>query len=104
MKLGNPQDLYKLSSLTLFKELYKNIMKYPISRRFEMRLAIIEAFKNSKDLKDEREIEKARKRAVLGLANVLMYNEKRDELMTEYENTPTNYQCLNPKDEKFIYF
>ena len=40
----------------------------------------------------------------MGLAHVLMYIEKKEELIDNYENTPTNYDCLNPKDEDFIYF
>lgn len=40
----------------------------------------------------------------MGLAHILLYIEKDMELKENYETSPTNYKCLNPKDEGFIYF
>lgn len=82
----------------------KNIMKYPTSQRKELRSEIVNCFKKGITLTDEKEIKKERKKAIIGLAHVFMYIEKKEELMVNYENTPTNYSSLNPKDEEFIYF
>lgn len=40
----------------------------------------------------------------MGLANVLMYVEKNEELRENYTTKPTNYDHLNVKDSEFLYF
>ena len=53
---------------------------------------------------DKKKIEIERKKAVMGLAHVLMYIEKNEELSRNLDTTPTSFDHLNPKDEDFIYF
>lgn len=40
----------------------------------------------------------------MGLAHILMYIEKKEELRDNLDTTPTSYDHINPKDDKFIYF
>ena len=41
----------------------------------------------------------------MGLAHILLYKEKNDELKTNYTNTAGGQiEGINPKDKDFIYF
>lgn len=40
----------------------------------------------------------------MGLAHVLMYVEKNDELRDNYTTKEANYDHLNVKDDEFLYF
>lgn len=52
MKFNDPNELYKLTNQTIFKLLMKNIIKYPITCKKEMRSEIVELFRKSKNLTD----------------------------------------------------
>ncbi len=104
MKLKNPQDLLKLTNLSLYRQLIKNIGIYPSVKKRELRTQIKVLFRKNIGLENDKEIKKQRKMACMGLAHVLMYNEKNEELRHNYTTTPTNYDSINPKDEDFIYF
>jgi hypothetical protein len=47
-----------------------------------------------------RELKKAR----IGLAHILMYNKKMQELREGTTNKPEEFEHFNPKGEGFIYF
>lgn len=49
-------------------------------------------------------IESELRKARMGLAHILMYIEKSQELSEGFETTPANYETLNPKDDGFVYF
>ena len=40
----------------------------------------------------------------MGVAHIMMYIEKYQELEETRETTPTSYEPLNPKDDNFVYF
>ena len=97
----------KLASLTiktLYRLMIKSVRVYPSVNRFDIYKEIKESFRRNRDLDNAKLIAVEKKKAMMGLAHMLMYNEKSDELMTLRYNTKTEYAPLNPKDENFIYF
>lgn len=42
--------------------------------------------------------------ARMGLAHLLLYNKKMNEIDNNYTNTSENLEHFNPKDEEFFYF
>lgn len=54
---------------------------------------------------DEREIFIGRKKAYMGVAHLLLYKEKAQDLNENYSLTDKAFtDTLNPKDKDFIYF
>lgn len=98
----------KLASLpvrTVYRQLLKKMKYYPSKNRFGIMLAVKEEFHKNKDLTEERAIFVERKKAWMGLAHVLYYIEKMDELNKNYALMDRGItESLNPKDKDFIYF
>jgi len=97
--------LAKLSTLTLYRLLLKNVKHYPSKNRFGIMMAIKEEFRDKRNISEEREIFVERKKAWMGVAHLQLYKEKAAELETNYSLTDRSFtESLNPKDKDFIYF
>ena len=98
-------DLTKLSTITLYRMLIKNMKYYPSKNRFNLLVATKEEFRDSRNLKDEKLIKVEIKKARLGVAHVILYKEKMEELYTKEGIKSDRFRdSLNTKDDDFIYF
>lgn len=62
-------------------------------------------FREKRNLKEEREIFVERKKAWMGVAHLLLYKDKAEEMDKNYSLTDKRFtESLNPKDKDFIYF
>lgn len=50
----NYDEIFKLSTLTIYRMLIKNFKFYPSKNRFQIMLAMKEDFKENKNLKDKK--------------------------------------------------
>lgn len=89
---------------SLYRLLIKGIGKYPSVNRLDIYKEIKISFRAHRGLTDPKTIEVEKKKAIMGLAHILMYIEKSNELQTLKYNTKTEYESLNPNDEHFIHF
>jgi len=103
-KAFTSEQIHAFTSGQLYRLLIKNIRYYPSINRVEIYKEIKESFRNNKNLDDEKLRNVERKKAAMGLAHILMYNEKSNELQTLGYNTKSEYETLNPKDDNFIFF
>lgn len=105
MNYTHKEVLSKLSTLTLYRLLVKNLRFYPSKNRFQVLLAVKEEFRDHVDLpKDSRECKQERKKAEVGLAHVMLYKSKADEMRENYSVKAEVHESLNPRGEDFIYF
>lgn len=93
-----------MSASCLYRLLIKTIRYYPSINRVDIYKEIKASFRQNRSLVQPAAIETEKKKAAMGLAHILMYNEKSVELQTLRYNTKAEYETMNPKDENFIYF
>jgi len=68
-------------------------------------MTIKDEFRKNRNLKGEKPIFLEQKKARMGLAHVLYFKEKNEEMMKNYKiKEDTLLEGLNPKDKDFIYF
>jgi hypothetical protein len=96
-------DLEKLSILSIYHQLLKNMKLYPSVNRHNILLAIQEEFHENKNVTGERQ-KKERKKAEMGLRHVLYYIEKNQDLLkNKYHNTD-EVEPFAKKRQDNIYF
>jgi len=62
-------------------------------------------FHDKRDMTGEREVFLERKKAWMGVAHLLLYKEKAEEMQKNYSLVDRQFtEALNPKDKDFIYF
>ena len=123
MSFYSNEVLSKLSTLTLYRILIKNMRFYPSKKKFEVLLSIKEGkdlskklknpfffrffleFRKNKSLTEEKLIIIEKKKARMGVAHVMLFNEKMKELQDNYRIKDSGFvESLNPRDKDFIYF
>ena len=64
-----------------------------------------EDFRENMSIMDERKRFLEQKKAKMGLAHVLLYKEKNEEMKKNYSISSDGFtESMNPKDKDFIYF
>ena len=124
MSFYSNEVLSKLSTLTLYRILIKNMKFYPSKKKFEVLLSIKEGkhflkkieksiffsicrleFRKNKSITEEKLIIIEKKKARMGVAHVMLFNEKMKELQDNYRIKDSGFvESLNPRDKDFIYF
>ena len=98
------EQLYALSIKAIYRLLIKNVRSYPSVNRFDIYKEIKETFRTNRNLEHAESIKREKKKAIMGVAHMMMYNDKSQELIEKGYNTKAEYETLNPKDENYIYF
>lgn len=96
-------ELEKLSTLTIYRMLLKNMKHYPSKNRFGILNAIQEEFHDHKSLPPN-EIPKMRKKAEMGLRHVMYYIEKNKDLMANKYHNLDDIEPIATKKDQNIYF
>lgn len=68
-------------------------------------MAMKEEFRDNKDLTDDKKKFIEIRKAQMGVAHIMLYKEKNDEMKKNYSISEDGFrEPLNPKDENFIFF
>ncbi len=101
-------DVEKMSIKALYRGILKGLKTYPSLKRTELREAVRLDFREGKQLKAPLEIAKAVRKARMGYANILMYQQKMAEINGPDYNVdkPVNIKsfALAKGDPEFVYF
>ena len=102
------QEIEKMSVKALYRGILKGLKTYPSRNRIELREAVKLDFRDGKKLTKEIEISKAVRKARMGFAHVLMYEEKLKEIMGTgcHIDKPVKVKsfALAKGDPEFVYF
>ena len=79
-------ELKEFTVKTLYRVLLKNIKHYPSINALDILKETKSLFHLNKKLKDPKEITKEKKKAIMGIQHVLMYNEQNDYISKNYCN------------------
>ena len=98
------EQLSGFSSRTLYRILLKGLKYYPSINAHEILIETKSLFRQNRMVADEETRLRERKKAVIGINHVQMYNEQNDYLQKNTGTLSKSYETANPRDDKFIYF
>ena len=98
-----------MTVVQLYRGILKMLPRYPSVNRDQFREAIMEEFHIGKHLTEDLEIRKARKKAKMLYAHILMYDikmqELRDDSTEKLDKPMEGFKDINHKDDDdFVYF
>lgn len=97
-------ELSKISTLTMYRMLLKNLKLYPSTNRFDIMIAMQDEFHNSRKITDPEQARKSRTKAEMGLRHVLYYIEKNELVKQNKYHDNDDIEPFAKSKEETVYF